>query len=496
MELRKGLALFLAGIITAQFVACGSQGSAGNDTSASDISSSDSTGFGSTELKAPDLPRVDMGQHEFTILTQGWWNHAQLDIADIGVTEQNGEILNDTAFERKSAIEDKYNCLLNVFNVSSGSAEVVDTINSAVMSGDNLYDIALVRASHYNALIRAGDLTDLSMVPHLDLDSKYYLGQSFDALSIGGSHYGIVSNVSMNPYLLIFCSYFNKVMLDEYKFEDMYDLVRSGKWTIDKMYEMSKLVAADLNNDGIYDSKDQYGMVYIIDVPEGFINSSGVKLAEASNDTIEKTYKSRTAVDKIQHIFDILSDKSATFNVHARAGASERVTVLETGMFIDGKTLFSLAGIYYAQQFRDMKDDFGIIPMPKYDEEQDNYISPIFSNVFPITVIPRSNDNLDWTGIILEEMSYRGYTEMLPALYDTVLTGKCARDEDSVEMLDIIFSNTSYDIGMIFDFGGVRTEIRNIFQALDGNFSSTFASIDSKVDANIEELIKAVNDNK
>lgn len=495
MELRKGLSLFLAGMIAMQFVACSSQEIVRSDTSAPDASTG-VTDSESTELRAPELPEVDMGEKVFNFLTQGWANYSPLDITDIAVAEQNGEVLNDTAFRRNSLIQEKYNCVITETYDAAGGNEAVNKINNAVMSGENLYDAAIIRSRYFNSLITSGNLTDLSIIPYLKLDSDYYISQSYDSLEIDGSHYGIVSNLSMNPYLLIFCSYFNKVMLDEYKFEDMYDLVRSGKWTIDKMYEMSKLVAADLNNDGIYDSKDQYGTVYIIDLTEGFINSSGIKLAEAKNGKIEKTYKSQTAIDKMQHIFDILSDESATFNVHARGGTSKEVNILETGMFIEGQTLFSLAGIYYAPQFRDMNDDFGIIPLPKYDEEQDDYISPVFSNVFPITVVPRSNNQLEWTGIILEEMSYRGYTDLLPALYETVLSGKCARDEDSVEMLDIIFSNTSYDIGMIFDFGGVRTEIRNILHELDGNFASTFASIDSKVDANIEELIKAINDNK
>ena len=169
---------------------------------------------------------------------------------------------------------------------------------------------------------------------------------------------------------------------------------------------------------------------------------------------------------------------------------------LETGMFIEGQTLFTVAGLFYAPLFRDMKDDFGIVPMPKYDEEQEDYISPVFANLFPITVIPRSNDDPGSTGILLEELSYRGQTELVPALYDTILSGKCARDDDSVGMLDMIFEKPSYDIGMIFDFGGVRTEIRNILHNLDGNFASTFASIDPKVDANIDALIKAVDENK
>ena len=493
--MKKTFTLILAALLAAQFVSCGSEPVNGGETTEGGNTQTDS-GAVTTALKAPDLPKVDMGGKEFNFLMQGWWNNAPLDITDVCVTEQNGEILNDTAFRRKSAVEEKYDCVISEVYDSVGQEDALNRINLSVMSGENLYDIAIVRSMHFNSLISSGNLTDLSSIPYLDLESPYYVRQSYDSLSIDGTHYGIVSNVSMNPYLLIFCSYFNKVVFDQYKFDDMYELVRKGEWTIDKLYDMSKLVADDVNNDGKYDAEDRFGTTYIVDTPEGLINASGVMLAKTQNGKVEKSYKSQTAVDTMQHIFDILSDQSVSYNCHQRAGSAAEAIKQETGLFIERHTLFSLAGIYYAPQFRDMKDDFGIIPMPKYDDAQEEYVSPVYANLFPITVIPRSNDNLDWTGIILEEMSYRGYTELLPALYDTVLSGKCARDDDSVEMLDIIFSNTSYDIGMIFDFGGVRTEIRNIFQTLNGNLSSTFASIDSKVDANIDELIKAVNENK
>ncbi len=495
--MKKLITGFLLAALLLQTVGCGSEetGVSGNDSTFTTAESGKTT-TQETTINAPDLPDVKMDGKEFNILTQGWCSWAPLDIVDVGITEQNGEILNDKAYERKSAIEEKYDCVINEVYDPSGGTDAVTMINSAVMAGDNLYDIAVIRSLRYNSLITSGNLTDLSIVPHLELENGYYVEQSYDALSIDGTHYGIVSEITTNANLLTFCAYFNKVMLDNYKLDSIYDLVRDGKWTLYKMQEMGKAVAADVNNDGKYDSNDRYGVVHVVDAVEGFVSASGVKLAGMKNGKIEKTYKSESAIGKMQHIFDILSDKQTIFNVHARVSDSKEVNKLETGMFIDGQALFTVAGLFYAPLFRDMNDDFGIVPMPKYDEAQEDYISPIFANLFPITVIPRSNDDLDSTGILLEELSYRGQTELVPALYDTILSGKCARDDDSVEMLNMIFEKPSYDIGMIFDFGGVRTEIRNILHTLNGNFSSTFASIDSKVDANIDELIKAVDENK
>lgn len=494
--------LLLALLLTLPLAGCGGEPVSDDtvmttDGASDEVSSeSDESSSGST-LAAPDLLKTDMKGKVFTILAEDWWTYAPLAITDIAPAEMNGEILNDASFRRRSAISEKYNCVITDEHIVDDPANGTAKLLKSVTAGEHVYDIAVMRGSEYNKLLTSGSLSDLSLMPHFEPDSGYYDKASYDALSIAGSHYGVVSNITMNHNLLIFSAYFNKVMLDDFGIDNMYDTVRSGKWTIDRMYEIGKTVAADTDSDGLFTEKDRYGFTYIVDVSEGFLNASGINIAETSSDgRIVKTYNTETALTRMQHIFDILSDTATSFNVHKRSPDPNITNKLETGMFTDGNTLISLAGIYYAPQFRDMKDDFGIIPFPKYDESQADYISPVFSNPLPITVIPRTNADLESTGIILAEMSYRGYTELLPALYDTTLTGKCARDDDSVEMLDMIFSKTEYDIGMLFDFGGVRTKVRTIYQELDGNFASAFASLDTKVDKNIADLIEAVEENK
>ena len=136
-----------------------------------------------------------------------------------------------------------------------------------------------MRGSEYNKLLTSGSLSDLTLMPHFEPDSGCYDKASYDALSIAGSHYGVVSNITMNHNLLIFSAYFNKVMLDDFGIDNMYDTVRSGKWTIDRMYEIGKTVAADTDSDGLFTEKDRYGFTYIVDVSEGFLNASGVRIS-------------------------------------------------------------------------------------------------------------------------------------------------------------------------------------------------------------------------
>ena len=71
----------------------------------------------------------------------------------------------------------------------------------------------------------------------------------------------------------------------------------------------------------------------------------------------------------------------------------------------------------------------------------------------PVTTDP------DFTGYVTEEIAFESYKTVIPAYYYTVLSVKYARDEDSVEMLDIIFESRVCDLGILLDIGSVYSKI-------------------------------------
>ena len=437
----------------------------------------------------PDLPENDMNGATINILTEDWAGYTPLDMDDISVEELNGEDFNDAVFERQKKIEEEYNCVIVQMDYSSGDGQ--SKILKSVSAGDDAYQIAIVRSNQYSKLLSSGALMDITTVPYISLDKPWYDKNSLSALGLLNRTFGIVSNITMNSYKLIFCAYFNMNLMDDFGLGNMYEIVNGGKWTWDQMYDMGKIVAADLNSDGKYTTDDRYGFTYIIDDPEGLLNAGGVRYATLDADGIpQPTLNNEKTITMMQKLLDILSDTETSLNVHLRSDNTPRD---EVGMFMNRQALFSLAGIYYAPQFRPMEDHFGIIPLPKYDETQNGYNSPMFCNVFPLTAIPSTVADTEKAGIITEAMSYEGYTGVLSSFYDTLLQGKVTRDEESNKMLDLIFSVTFYDSGLLYQFGGMLNNIRNIYNALKGDFASTIAKNESKVQKDIDKLIESIS---
>ena len=76
-----------------------------------------------------------------------------------------------------------------------------------------------------------------------------------------------------------------------------------------------------------------------------------------------------------------------------------------------------------------MDTDFGVIPMPKYDENQENYISMThWWATSMISVRERPYENLP-----LEYMSYCRPPTVKPAYLNIAINGKFPADEESGE---------------------------------------------------------------
>jgi ABC-type glycerol-3-phosphate transport system substrate-binding protein len=170
-----------------------------------------------------------------------------------------------------------------------------------------------------------------------------------------------------------------------------------------------------------------------------------------------------------------------------RMTSSEILAGGETKLILENRALFTFGGIWYAKNMRQMEADFGILPYPKYTEEQKEYCpstSPLFLS---LTTVPSTNTDREEIGVFLEAFAYYGYTDVRPAFYDLLLQGKLVRDEASGEMLDYIFEKRFYDTGSILNFNNFSHNVISLTNSFSQNISSYIA-------ANLPAAEKALED--
>ena len=91
-----------------------------------------------------------------------------------------------------------------------------------------------------------------------------------------------------------------------------------------------------------------------------------------------------------------------------------------------------------------MDVDFGIVPYPKYDEAQKDYIS---LNTAGLMCVPSDVKDIEMVGIVCELLGSESKRYTIPAYFDVLLKYKGVRDDESLEMMKIIFDNVVYDFG-------------------------------------------------
>ena len=151
-------------------------------------------------------------------------------------------------------------------------------------------------------------------------------------------------------------------------------------------------------------------------------------------------------------------------------------------MLITNRALFRAGSIYDMPFYRDMENDFGVLPYPKLKSEQDDYYHIIATQVCAGICVPVGGEDLARTGLLLEALASESRDTVTKAYYDINLYKKLTRDSESGEMLDIIFATKRYDLAKTFAWGGLEDVIRNGVKS-GQNFTSLFAAAESRANA-------------
>ena len=137
-----------------------------------------------------------------------------------------------------------------------------------------------------------------------------------------------------------------------------------------------------------------------------------------------------------------------------------------------------------------MENDFGLIPFPKYENTQEFYTCEVLNSALAY-VIPRSVQDKSRSATISEALAIDSHGDFMNAYLDTTITGKSIRDEDSRDMLQIIFEYRVYDLGDIFGWGGITGAYQNAVNAGSENFASSAKKIEKVFNKSVEKSLKA-----
>jgi len=442
---------------------------------------------GVVERIQPNVPDDrDFGGYEFTILANSKAYQAYWYSKDIFVEEENGELINDAVYSRNRAIEEKYNIVIN--GIFSGNQ--YNDANRSILAGDNVYDMYTVPLQGATArLAQEGKLLNLKDVPYIDLEKPWWDQKANEQLSINRKLMFTISDLLIIDKDALFIFLFNKDVIQEFGMDDPYQLVKNGKWTIDKMWEMAKQVSKDVDGDGTMQDTDAYGLLTAGHTMHGNVVSSGhFVITKDKDDLPVLNIKDPMIEASYAKWIEIINDRSNTWVAQDWDSRHSDIWMYQLEVLNDKRGLWLYAGMDRVTTLRNFECNFGILPNPKYNEAQKEYYNAVHAWCTTAISIPITSD-AERTGMILEALTAESYYTLRPAYYDVSLKTKFMRDDESGEMLDLIFRTRCYDLGHVYNWGGIFDMFGTITLQKNKDFVSAYEKILARVEKDMQKAI-------
>ena len=453
-------------------------------------------------------PVIDFGGKEINVLCHhfGAGSNSILGYTgEIIFSEENPSAVDEAKKRVLDYIETTYNCTVSgeMVHDATTATNVPQLVKNQVTSGLHTYDICFDSLGRASTLALEDMIVDLNSVSTIDLSKPWWDKNAVEDLSIAGKVFFTCGDINTYDDQGTWCILFNKSLKDRRNVnEDFYQLVKEDKWTYDKFVEICTDydITYDSSADGVLDEKDTWAFgteTYNIYV---HLVSAGLKIAEKDeNDlpylTLSKgTDETYSILGKVLEFYNNESVVMVANSPKYESKFPAPKNVWEETVhksFVEGRELFYMCGLINVASFRPMQDEFGILPMPKYYEHQDRYYHTVSKDNASVMFLPvtHSEQDLEALGTLISAIAEYSMHLVTPAYYDIQLKYRDSRDDESGEMLDLIFDSRTFDLGCAYGWGGIMGQ----YMQLNTNVASRFESVITAAETALQDMLDTID---
>lgn len=469
---KKLTALLLLAVLASQSFSC-STGEASTDTTANTAAPT------KAETTDPLLPKetADFGEKKFTVITTSALSY-------IYAEEQNGSLVNDAMYERDRKTEEALNIDIGYHIAGAAIEDVFPAVSASVMAGDHDYDLIVSHVNwDLNSYVSDNIVLDWNTVPHVDFDKVYWNKNIINSLSINGKSPYAASDMFIGNTVFLLL---NKKLAEDMKLGNLYTYVYDGKWTWDLLAKISADISGDIDGNGEMNELDRYGVVVNVSNSSWMLRnipgSCGQKIYTNGENGLELTVNNERTQSILEKSVALFNGGGGYILNDTDKSAAAVVANFNRGNYLT----YFVSAHDSASAYNNLDFDYGVLPLPKYDEKQESYKALSWSHNM---MIPSTAD-AEMSGMVSEWMSYYGHKLLRPKFYDSLLSVRFAQDEETIDMLDLIWENIDYDPGMTFKSKNFYGYFDDMVKASTSDFASFYQS---KLESE-ENYLKALNE--
>lgn len=267
--------------------------------------------------------------------------------------------------------------------------------------------------------------------------------------------------------------------------DDIYELVKTKKWTMDKFVEMIKLAAKDENGNQTfaYADGDIMGWLRTGHATHGMHAASGLSIITNENGSLKLQMANNAGawndvIDKAISVWHTAGAETLGYSTVHEALKTQR-------------TLFASEVIGTLEVVKDADVSLGLVPYPLYSENQENYAHYV-DNHLAYYCVPTSVPDIDAVADFMELLAYHSKYIVRSAWIEQYCY-EYLGDMESAEMLDIILDTRTYDPGyLLWTYEGeishmIETRKNNVTKFAERNV----ASINKAIETHVSNLTNA-----
>ena len=427
--------------------------------------------------------QIDLGGIDMTILAGTLYY-------DEWLTEDNGEIVGTELYNRVPRVENRLGINLSVEQIkgTDGALYREEVAKRQESTDPNLIADAVSGYSQYiGAMTLEGRFQNLANSDSIDFANPWWPVDLIENSVIDDKIYFVSGDISPTLLYEIYAIFFNRELVEQYNIEDPIALVNNHEWTIDKLIAITSDIYEDLDKNTAGPSKGDF---YAFNINDGAHYKAlpfamGIRVIVPDEDE-GYVYSDLYTGEKMDMIHDKVSDWILNNNgVHAPSegfkdyctGFINKTIIFNLGNFANGSHYYAGTGV-----------DYGVVPCPMYDEEQEDYYS-YYGNPTSFWAVP-TNTDLDNATLLIEYLAADAYVYISPALFERALKIKYVTGEvDGLsKMFDIIRDGLLFDPCMFYN-QALGSGSYNGFGSLtiDMTWSSNFTRVQIK---NMARILK------
>ena len=437
-------------------------------------------------LRSADLlPDTDFGGADYVIIGREYAKLGALPAMEFVVEEMTGDIINDTIFKRNQTVEENFN--VNITAITGDAAALVKT---SVTAGDGAYDLSWAHVNSMSTLSLNGYLANYYDMPYIDMTGAWWNQLAVESLTQNGKCFLQMNYIPFTGVMLSHVLFFNMDMVTEYGMTSPYDHVNENTWTFDTFAAMVETVSVDKNGDGAQDDGDIYGLL-------SSHGTSGVAFAVGMDVqplafTADGSFSLSLLSDRNQSILESIVSLTHTPASWLITDYSKENDLAK--MFAAGQGLFYSGFMTDAYQFfRDMEQDYGLIVFPKWEASDDSYITTVTGGT-GLLGIPKVTADTDRTGLITEALAIESYYDVYPAVFETVISSKLLRDEDSQKMFRLLMDGLEISFARTYKHAQYTDLFADLTAAGSTELASKVASLEKAATEHYNKVLESFQD--